>query len=976
MHLCATLLTRWCWGDTRLLFALQVLACDQHLQQLEQLLGETSSASSAHAPSAPPLPAGLLPMRPTQLTIPPGQHPGFDSVNSPAGSCSSSGSPDRRGCSSIGSSSSAYRPILWTEQQGLEEEMQYQQQQYGRGRSGGHARSNSAVVNYNQQQLTGGFGGAGEARAGHLPGSPGRHQRSVSELPPGGSMAAAVLTQRRRWEAVSSHPLPTHQEVEGDGCSSPTDGAAAGGAAGRYMRTASSSSASGGQQETSTWNLPGSSEADTDLCRLDSCQTNKQADLVRPCYSPVSQVSGRGSSSKVGGGAQGMGPGRPATSGSSGYCHAWTGFQSNQAGSPVKARPEDSAAAWGRHRNETSLKGGQTDGRPFTSSTVSGFPSPNKHHPGTPTSAAGGAAGASAATADAVGAGGGWCSRFDLTRTPGSTVSGSPGGTMRPLSLLGPPSPGAGGARMVPGSPGMRPTPAATAAAGSVAGAIPGASEASSSSRAPPDSPSKARRTLGDLLLGRDRSRSCTPVGRGVTSSPALSSPARGVTRGQPSILSACAPAGVSGTGSSMMSGAGSTSAAAAEAAATVAPGTVAAAANKFGTRMDKLRRLFGMPPLQLEPHQMAAPPSPQRHPPSDTRSMSQRPTTSSTAAGSAGVYRDISPGRSVYGGSAAAEEVCSVAGARQPLPPSPFKQHAQQQLSECGSPCHRRMASAPPAMTPTAATAAAAGGGVGGVSPGAPVAPAMSPLRRHKHQLSLPGGPGGTIDIREPGSPHFSVSPPPGQYNGPESPGMPGGTAGAFAGGAGAWQSAGMDGGDDTGLGHDTSPAPSAPVPAAAAAVQPAADLAGRSRQSLLAEAAGCEEAAKQLMASNNAAAAEARIRRALELLTAALGPCHASVYSAQSRLASCLSKLGAYSEAEALFRRVLQQRGAVLGRGHPQAATAANNLATCLYAQGKYGAAAKLYNSALLARQRALGMEHPDTAACVNNLALCHMR
>ncbi len=78
-----------------------------------------------------------------------------------------------------------------------------------------------------------------------------------------------------------------------------------------------------------------------------------------------------------------------------------------------------------------------------------------------------------------------------------------------------------------------------------------------------------------------------------------------------------------------------------------------------------------------------------------------------------------------------------------------------------------------------------------------------------------------------------------------------------------------------------------------------------------------------------------------------------------------------GKYAEAELLVRRALEIMEAALGPEHPHVATTLNNLAALLQAQGKYAEAEPLYRRALAIDEAALGPEHPSVAAMLASLA-----
>ena len=144
--------------------------------------------------------------------------------------------------------------------------------------------------------------------------------------------------------------------------------------------------------------------------------------------------------------------------------------------------------------------------------------------------------------------------------------------------------------------------------------------------------------------------------------------------------------------------------------------------------------------------------------------------------------------------------------------------------------------------------------------------------------------------------------------------------------------------------------------------------------------------------------AAAEAPLRRALEIDRANGGP---ALAADQENLASALEILGKQDEALALFqqaakgpdasvaarcfatlavldesqaesyyRSALQAEEAASGKDHPRVAMLLSNLALVLKQKKDYQSAEPLFRRALAIQQKALGPKHPATASTLNNL------
>jgi tetratricopeptide (TPR) repeat protein/tRNA A-37 threonylcarbamoyl transferase component Bud32 len=115
---------------------------------------------------------------------------------------------------------------------------------------------------------------------------------------------------------------------------------------------------------------------------------------------------------------------------------------------------------------------------------------------------------------------------------------------------------------------------------------------------------------------------------------------------------------------------------------------------------------------------------------------------------------------------------------------------------------------------------------------------------------------------------------------------------------------------------------------------------------------------------------AAEASLRRAVELVERGEGSDHLPLATLRATLADTLEQVGKYDEAESEYRRTLAVREAVLGPEHPDVGMAIGSLASLLNARGQHETAEREHRRALVVLERALGPDHPHIPATHNNL------
>jgi serine/threonine protein kinase/Tfp pilus assembly protein PilF len=117
--------------------------------------------------------------------------------------------------------------------------------------------------------------------------------------------------------------------------------------------------------------------------------------------------------------------------------------------------------------------------------------------------------------------------------------------------------------------------------------------------------------------------------------------------------------------------------------------------------------------------------------------------------------------------------------------------------------------------------------------------------------------------------------------------------------------------------------------------------------------------------------AEAEARFRRAHEILREVLPPGHARLATLTDSLAAAVASQGRLAEAAPIFAAALAEKRRLLGDAHPAIADSLNNLGALHLDLGQPGKAADYHRRALAIREQVLGAEHPRTAWSLDNLA-----
>ena len=117
--------------------------------------------------------------------------------------------------------------------------------------------------------------------------------------------------------------------------------------------------------------------------------------------------------------------------------------------------------------------------------------------------------------------------------------------------------------------------------------------------------------------------------------------------------------------------------------------------------------------------------------------------------------------------------------------------------------------------------------------------------------------------------------------------------------------------------------------------------------------------------------AAAEAHLRRAVELRRGALGADHQETVRAVNQLANLHWRQGRLDQAEPLFREAYEVTRRRLGDDHEDTMAYEMNLANVLRARGRFQEAEPLYEHNLETRLRVLGADHPGTLDTMGNLA-----
>lgn len=116
----------------------------------------------------------------------------------------------------------------------------------------------------------------------------------------------------------------------------------------------------------------------------------------------------------------------------------------------------------------------------------------------------------------------------------------------------------------------------------------------------------------------------------------------------------------------------------------------------------------------------------------------------------------------------------------------------------------------------------------------------------------------------------------------------------------------------------------------------------------------------------------AETQARASLASRLAALGPHHPSVGTSRLSLATILQGAGKLEEAEDLLRAGLEAAEQALPQAHPQRGDYYINLAMLSYARGDLEAAESMTRRAIEALEAAHGPHHPNLVASINNLAM----
>mgnify|MGYP001312290202 CR=1 FL=1 len=103
-------------------------------------------------------------------------------------------------------------------------------------------------------------------------------------------------------------------------------------------------------------------------------------------------------------------------------------------------------------------------------------------------------------------------------------------------------------------------------------------------------------------------------------------------------------------------------------------------------------------------------------------------------------------------------------------------------------------------------------------------------------------------------------------------------------------------------------------------------------------------------------------------------LGPEHIVTLATASKLALLYDRQGRLAEADALCRQTLDSRISLLGPEHPHALASITHLAGLRMQQGEPDAAAAVYEQVLDAQRRVQGPQHPHTLSLMNNLATAY--
>ncbi len=124
-------------------------------------------------------------------------------------------------------------------------------------------------------------------------------------------------------------------------------------------------------------------------------------------------------------------------------------------------------------------------------------------------------------------------------------------------------------------------------------------------------------------------------------------------------------------------------------------------------------------------------------------------------------------------------------------------------------------------------------------------------------------------------------------------------------------------------------------------------------------------------LRAYRSYAAAEVRLKQALEIYARVLGNTSTEFAMGLRDLAMLYLAQDNYQEAEPLLKKAVAVAQKAHPPDHPLQAVFLTSLARCHHAVGRYAEAEPLYREALTIRKRGLSSNHPDLAAGLNNAA-----
>ena len=111
----------------------------------------------------------------------------------------------------------------------------------------------------------------------------------------------------------------------------------------------------------------------------------------------------------------------------------------------------------------------------------------------------------------------------------------------------------------------------------------------------------------------------------------------------------------------------------------------------------------------------------------------------------------------------------------------------------------------------------------------------------------------------------------------------------------------------------------------------------------------------------------------RAIEIVTAELGPDHPNIVAPLANLAVTRISQGKPAEAKTMLVRAVAISESALGPDHPDVASVLTNLANVEFELGDYAAAIPIHERALEIRETTLGPDHPSVALTLHNLGGC---